>query len=154
MRCRRVQHRLGRYLDGELSPEAAGQVRRHLEGCPRCRSELEGLSRLGALLGGVEGAAQVPEGFAARVRRLAESHIVSRRTPVVAGGMLVRYATAGALLLGGSLGILMSQNVASLRSAGAGASEQQVDLETAAEMLGLSTSDPVSDVFQDLMGES
>jgi anti-sigma factor RsiW len=36
MQCDDVTVRLGAYLDGELSGQAAEEVRSHLEGCPAC----------------------------------------------------------------------------------------------------------------------
>ena len=37
------------FLDG-LEPEEAGEARRHLESCPRCRNELEGLEKVNRAL--------------------------------------------------------------------------------------------------------
>jgi anti-sigma factor RsiW len=72
MWCRRVERRLGAYLDGELSHSDVAEVKSHLSGCDACRQRLETLHRLQTVLGGLAAPA-VPEGFAldvvARVRR-------------------------------------------------------------------------------------
>jgi hypothetical protein len=39
--CGAVREALSGYLEGDLDPRTAGEVRSHLEGCPACRSELE-----------------------------------------------------------------------------------------------------------------
>lgn len=39
--CREALERLYEYLDGELTPESADEVRRHVEVCERCFPELQ-----------------------------------------------------------------------------------------------------------------
>jgi anti-sigma factor RsiW len=50
MRCDDVAARLGAYLDGELSGEAAEQVRQHLEDCPACARRQEQAFALAAAI--------------------------------------------------------------------------------------------------------
>lgn len=46
MTCQTVQEQLGAYLDGELPPDQASQVRQHVEACADCASQLERLREL------------------------------------------------------------------------------------------------------------
>ena len=45
MTCQEVREQLSAYLDEELEPAGRAEVRRHVEGCPACRAELESLKR-------------------------------------------------------------------------------------------------------------
>ena len=45
MRCRKVVEQLSAFLDSELSPRQAEQIQAHLNSCPACRKEREGLAR-------------------------------------------------------------------------------------------------------------
>lgn len=45
--CQRIDPFLGAYRDGELGALRGWTVRRHLERCPACREDLEGLARVG-----------------------------------------------------------------------------------------------------------
>lgn len=49
MDCRQIRGRLVGLLDGDLAPQEAVQVRRHLEGCGECLGSLEELSGFDAL---------------------------------------------------------------------------------------------------------
>ena len=44
-RCREVRAQMSGYLDGELGPDAARSVERHVRWCPNCRRMLENLRR-------------------------------------------------------------------------------------------------------------
>ncbi len=46
MQCDANTTRLSAYLDGELSPEQAAEIREHLSHCPGCASEIAELARL------------------------------------------------------------------------------------------------------------
>jgi anti-sigma factor RsiW len=48
--CLFSRRRLGAYLDGALNAEASRVMTRHLEGCHRCRQEVDALRRLKGLL--------------------------------------------------------------------------------------------------------
>ena len=48
--CRVVVTRLGRFLDGELSPQETTDMEAHLRGCPGCRQELRAFQMLSASL--------------------------------------------------------------------------------------------------------
>jgi len=67
MTCRGVRHKLPGYLDGALSSRDHQAVARHLPGCVECRAELEGYSRMAALLVRTEAPAP-PDGLALRIR--------------------------------------------------------------------------------------
>ena len=45
--------RLGAYYDGELSPESAAEVRRHVQDCPACAAELGRIKALSRLMSSV-----------------------------------------------------------------------------------------------------
>src|SRR5437773_707387 len=46
----RMQHQLSAYLDGELTPAEADEVRTHLVGCAACRETLSRLQHVKSLL--------------------------------------------------------------------------------------------------------
>ena len=71
MKCKKTSERLNAYLDGELAPDEALAVQAHLRACPRCAAELDGLKQLNQALG-AEPSTAVPNGFARRVRAVAE----------------------------------------------------------------------------------
>src|SRR5688572_15877922 len=56
-----------RYLDGELTPAAAEDLRDHLASCPRCRNQLAAIQQLDARLRSLDQLTPPPD-FAARVR--------------------------------------------------------------------------------------
>jgi len=46
MKCRTMERRLSRWLDGECPPREAEAIRAHLEGCEGCRAQWNALLRL------------------------------------------------------------------------------------------------------------
>ncbi|MGO9395499.1 MAG: anti-sigma factor family protein [Desulfobaccales bacterium] len=66
-KCPEVQDRLSAWLDGELAPEVAAGVARHVESCARCRRELAELEALEQALGSLPEAA-LPPGLPEKVR--------------------------------------------------------------------------------------
>ena len=54
MTCRTVRRNLSGYLDGALSTREHLRIAQHLPGCAECRSQLEGYSRMAALLAHAE----------------------------------------------------------------------------------------------------
>lgn len=50
MNCQDTRNRLSAYLDGELSHQAHGEVRGHLETCVECSRVLEGLTRVSSAI--------------------------------------------------------------------------------------------------------
>lgn len=44
-RCREIRAQMSGYLDGELDPDAALRVKRHVRWCPNCRRMLANLIR-------------------------------------------------------------------------------------------------------------
>jgi anti-sigma factor RsiW len=70
MNCDRSKALVSVYVDGELSEELAGPLRRHLMECAACRASVSEAKAMASWF--VPTAAiSVPEGFAARVARLA-----------------------------------------------------------------------------------
>jgi len=104
MTCEAVQERLSAYLDGELSPEAAGPIAEHLASCGACSAELESLKRLGGAIEGLAGMG-VPAGFARRVRLAAAT--ISAQPPAGGRQTLSRVAAGLVALAGLWLGLAM-----------------------------------------------
>jgi len=74
MNCDRSKALVSVYVDGELSEELAGPLRRHLMECAECRASVSEAKAMASWF--VPSAAiSVPEGFAARVARLATSGV-------------------------------------------------------------------------------
>jgi len=53
--CDQACDRLEAWIDGDLDQHAAGEVRRHIDGCPSCRMELELAEQVRATLGDLPG---------------------------------------------------------------------------------------------------
>jgi len=47
--CSKLLERMSKYLDGELKGDCCGELERHLEECPECRSTLDGMRSLARL---------------------------------------------------------------------------------------------------------
>jgi hypothetical protein len=54
MTCRTVRPKLAGYLDGALGARDQARLSKHLAGCAECRADLEGYSRMAALLARAE----------------------------------------------------------------------------------------------------
>lgn len=54
MNCQEIQQQLNEYLDGDLTADERQQCRKHLEDCPDCRLEFEGLQAI------LTGASELP----------------------------------------------------------------------------------------------
>jgi anti-sigma-K factor RskA len=94
----RFEEFLGPYLLGELSVEEERELERHLEGCPRCRGELERSRRAHALLQATADLAPPPE-LKDRVLAQARGEIPAR-----SGGRWFWASAAAALLVVAVLG--------------------------------------------------
>ncbi|MGA7563750.1 MAG: zf-HC2 domain-containing protein [Desulfobaccales bacterium] len=66
-KCPEVQDRFSAWLDGELAPEVAAGVARHVESCARCRRELAQFEALEQALGSLPEAVP-PPGLPGKVR--------------------------------------------------------------------------------------
>ncbi|HZO88127.1 MAG TPA: zf-HC2 domain-containing protein [Chthonomonadaceae bacterium] len=53
MNCRKVSHLLSAYMDGELPGVEHRQIHLHLNACPECQAEYEGLLQVKRLLAGM-----------------------------------------------------------------------------------------------------
>jgi len=69
--CYRVRRRLDAYLDGALGERESAFAAAHIATCARCRTELDGLRQLSAMLRRAAASTAVPEwtGFWEGVRR-------------------------------------------------------------------------------------
>ena len=115
MDCRDAHERLNAYLDGELPPETAAQVRQHLSACPQCAQGLADLERLNRAIGTLAGA-EAPADFARRVRMAAEdasvrSGIVRLSDFLMPGRVHARIAAAAVAAAGVLLGVAMGGSV-------------------------------------------
>ena len=70
MECDQVVIRLWEYLDQELAPEVAAEVRVHLSGCPHCYPEYCWDRALLDLLAQVRSSCSAPAGLIRWARRL------------------------------------------------------------------------------------
>lgn len=111
--CNRHRRRLGAYLDDELSQRARGVLRRHLQECASCRSELAALQRLQPALTASE-APPVPPELAAGILAAARDHKIRRPEPVTSplswwrlAPARLQVAAVGMLIIGLALGLLM-----------------------------------------------
>jgi len=50
MNCNEISHLLGAYLDGELEEALCSEVKQHLDGCPDCRREADGIAGFSSFL--------------------------------------------------------------------------------------------------------
>jgi anti-sigma factor RsiW len=99
MTCDDVAVRLGAYLDGELSEQAAEEVRRHLEGCPACVRRQEQAFALAATIRAEVPYHRLGDEARARIRRT----LVRRAAPEAAARAPVArrwLALAASLVLG------------------------------------------------------
>jgi anti-sigma factor RsiW len=69
--------KLGAWLDGELPPAEAEDVRRHVEQCSRCAARVDELRRLDSALD-LAPTHNASGGFAGQVRRAAERRVPAR----------------------------------------------------------------------------
>ena len=104
------RNRLSDYLDGDLAPEQAAEVRRHLETDPPCgcRQVLTSLEQMVRELGGLEPGPVLPGGWA-RLEASLESadrggRLAWRYPAWAAAALIVAAGLAGALALRGTFG--------------------------------------------------
>ena len=71
--CKEALQRLYEYLDGELEPESADEVRRHVEVCNACYPEVKFTTEFrDAIHRAAQGQPSVPEELRQKVERLLE----------------------------------------------------------------------------------
>jgi anti-sigma factor RsiW len=113
--CARNRKHLNAYLDGELPERARFKVERHLDRCPACLQELDGLRGLAPFLENND-VPPVPAGLSARI--LAEAAVRQKREQVqkMSGRKRQRFlfrpwlatgATTAALIAGLAMGAWM-----------------------------------------------
>ena len=120
MNCQTIQSKLNRYLDGELSVRERHQVEEHLADCASCRDELERLRSAAVALAAVPQPPDIPAGFADRtVARARKQRTADRRilTFWPSFSPALRFAAAAMVVLGISLGTLMSRDLVQDRNA-------------------------------------
>lgn len=79
MHCQEIQDNLSAYLDGELPPEAAREVERHLEECAVCRDLLNELRSVAHVLGGLPHAS-APRGLTEELQGQIERRLLLAET--------------------------------------------------------------------------
>ena len=110
MRCRDVNSRLNRYLDGELSDQERRAIERHVGTCAACHEALERLHGADAAVLQLPEPPDVPTGFAQRV--IARAARRREQRPLVAPfwqsfSPAMRVAAAAMVMLGLGIGVLM-----------------------------------------------
>ncbi|MDR7537862.1 MAG: zf-HC2 domain-containing protein [Armatimonadota bacterium] len=83
----RVEQQLSAYLDGELTPDRAAEVREHLAGCAACQADLQALRAVKRLLGALRAPEPAPDleaAILARVERESRWLWLPRPRPAVA----------------------------------------------------------------------
>jgi anti-sigma-K factor RskA len=109
----RFEELLGPYLLGQLTAEEEHQLKRHLEGCPRCQDELEGIRQTHALLEELAANKPPPE-LKGRVLAHAKGEASAR----FGRGWKLWVPAAAALLIAGILGIALFAAIAGDSSSG------------------------------------
>jgi len=117
MRCRKVRSCLSAYCRGELTPEVAGDITRHVDACPSCRREAEAFRAVNRMLT-QQPPIKTGDEFSARLfARIAGENFAEKRSRAYLPGRIplwgasrlaVVAATAVVVLLVGA-GINMSQ---------------------------------------------
>lgn len=98
VQCEQVWEQISDYIDGDVDAGLRVTLEEHIQGCPRCRSVLDGTRNILALYGD-ERLFKVPMGYGWRMQRRLASDMRSRRRTVL--GWLV--ATAAVALVSGSV---------------------------------------------------
>lgn len=81
------ERELSAYLDAELPPAEAEEIRRHLDVCPSCQAQLEAFRETKRLLGGLRAPTPPPDfeaGVLARLAQPARPWWLARPRPAVA----------------------------------------------------------------------
>jgi hypothetical protein len=104
MNCDRASENISAYLDGELPPEEAAEVRAHLDDCPVCLAAERDLRALRGLLGSLPERA-APTELADQVQRHVAEPGSGRQRPdgTAAGGRHVRRSVSRVLALAATL---------------------------------------------------
>lgn len=155
MDCTTTNDKLSAYLDGELPAEQAAAVARHLRECRSCARQLARLQSLDEAVREL-GPAQVPAGFAERVRAAGESRrnvvrIAGLRLPGLPAA-LMRAAAALMAALGLWLGTTVGQTVVQGTPPQAESAEA-AELDTQIESLSATPPGSVADVYLAFLGE-
>ena len=109
MDCREVEHKIDRYLRGELPGDVADEVEAHLDGCADCRGALQDARELQDAFGRAS-TPPVPDGFASDLRERAAEREETIIGPLPAWRSLSKpwkAAVAAGLVVGLALGIIM-----------------------------------------------
>ena len=98
----RFEELLGAYLLRQLTAEEEHELERHLEGCPRCRDELERVRQTHALLGELAASEPPPE-----LKDRVLAHARGEASARFGSGWKLWVPAAAALLAAGFLGIAL-----------------------------------------------
>jgi hypothetical protein len=136
MKCEHAARLLDQYLDGSLSPAAAGEVRSHLKQCPDCRAEQGELTALRRLLAALP-APPVRMGVLERMLNTAVAPVPS--TSVWHMPVWYRAAVGAAAVLLLAVGFGLGVHVAGRKPAGPQVvlTAQAVQLGSAVQRVGL-----------------
>lgn len=67
MDCEKYENLIPLYLDGELTEVQVNSLRQHLEGCPKCREQLNALQYMQSMLGKDDESLKAPAKMKARI---------------------------------------------------------------------------------------
>ncbi len=138
MDCRETQHKIDRYLRGELPGDAADEVEAHIDACPDCRRALDNARKLETVFRRAS-TPPAPDEFASDLReRAAERGQQSAPDGDTVLGPLPawrtlstpwRAAVAASLVVGLALGIILGSGPASSRRTEAARAAQTPGLD-------------------------
>lgn len=94
--CSRVSRYISRSIDGELTPDEAGELRAHLEACAGCRRDAEAQARLRARVAALPGP-EMPAGYSQRLREAVHARIMTERPAPT--GTAFRWVAAAAIVM-------------------------------------------------------
>ncbi|KJS15146.1 MAG: hypothetical protein VR69_14710 [Peptococcaceae bacterium BRH_c4b] len=103
--CFEVRELFSPWLDGEITPEDANILEKHIQSCPPCKTELESWQSISHSLQGFTYSADPPPGFAAQLM----NRIITEQKPEKYGFIKTWHKTiaaaAAVILFAGSVGI-------------------------------------------------
>ncbi len=109
--CVRTRRLLTEHADGQLTADAGRRLEAHLEACPECRKEYEGLREVRALLAAAP-RFSAPAGLSERVMRDLDSGRLEERRGLLPGLIIMRTMESSLILIVIAAGIVSGNFVA------------------------------------------
>jgi anti-sigma factor RsiW len=114
MNCEKALRELVAYADGELSANAAEEVRMHLDHCPACRLEAQKLAAAGEMLGAIPDMEPSPDFTARTVERALSAPELKPAGRLILLRRLAPVAAAAAVILTVTLWVAFSAGPATI----------------------------------------